>query len=335
MATAMSAGVSRRAVLACVAIALGCAGAPTVPTRAAPTPPDLHGEILALLPRDPIAWLRIDTAALRRSPHYEPLRELRHAEVETLRQEVGVDVLAESQMAVVALYAPPASATTGWPVLIVRSAGAFDQEAILAAARARSPQAEASEARTEGTLRYRVVGQRAYAFPAADVMVVMERGMVRRVAARLSGQHTHSALVDPRFEVLWTRAGAEMGTLTAAADLAALRAHSGTRIDAPEAETLRLAVGRADGPGEVTVHLSAETASAAAAQTVRETVDAACRQAAGQWELRLLGLARLLEHGITARNEGIYVDVTIQATEREASRAMRAAHVAQAFQTGE
>ena len=54
-------------------------------------------------------------------------------------------------------------------------------------------------------------------FPAPDVMLVMERALVRRVAARLVGANERSVLDDPRFTELWRAAGGTDGAVTAAA----------------------------------------------------------------------------------------------------------------------
>jgi hypothetical protein len=336
-------GSCRRGVTVMVWAALaaatgGCATAPAVrPVAEAPrVRPDVHGEVLSLLPAGALGWVRLDLETLRRSPHYEGALELSTslgADLPLVRRELGMDVFREGATVALAIYAPPGRTGAGWPVAVVR--GRFNRASVLAEARARVPAAAApaegaqGEAETveQGTA-YTVVGQRAYMFPADDVMLVMARGLVRRVAARLAGIDATSALDDPHFADLLARLGPGAHPARAAVDLGAIRARQpevgrGVR----QAEQLQRVVAWADLGEGATLQAFGQTGSEASAAELARLLTAESRRVGGLLPVRLLGLSRLLREGVQATATGDTVRLGVEASRDEARRALRIATI--------
>lgn len=312
---------------------LALAGCATTTTAAHPTataqtrrPPDIHGDPLALLPHGAVAWSRIDAATLRASPYFEEglamAREL-GADLALLERELGFDAIHRAERVALAVYLPPGGdAQTGWPLVYAR--GTFDRAAILSAAAARP---EAHGERSEGTehgVPFTLVGNRAYMFPASDVMLVMERALARRVASRLSGDSQRSVLTDDRFTDLWQRAGGIEGPLVAAVDLEAIRPQLRGQAASTEANALEAIVARAEAPGTVTLHAAGRAQNANAAHMIVRTIDDAREEVAGQIAVRLLGLSRVLREGIRTREDGATVRVDVDMRPEEARRVLRA-----------
>lgn len=319
-----------------VVASVGCAAAQTTTNTAASArrvAPDVHGEPLALLPRGAVAWVRVDVAAAHASPHYDRAMELATqlgAEFDTMRRELGFDPFQHASMAALALYlAPGRGAQAGWPVFYAR--GDIDRAQILAAARARNDGAAGTEGR-EGGIAYTAIGTRVYMFPAPDVVIAMERAMLRRVAERLTGEVEGSAADEPRFRALWQSAEGTEGVVRVAADLAAMRDQ--VRIDSREASQLDALVARAELSGEVTVVAVGEAHDAAGAQSVARTVQASARQAGSQLAVRLLGLSRLLNEGVQIEARDREVLLHVHATSDEARRAARIASVLRDVESG-
>ncbi len=326
--------MSNRLVTLALALSLASLGgcATTSATRATATaaharqPPDIHGDPLAVLPHGAVAWTRVDAATLRASPYFEEgvamAREL-GADLAMLERELGFDAIHRAERIALAIYLPPGSdARNGWPLVYAR--GTFDREAILTAAAARP---EAHGARSEGVehgVTFTVVGDRAYMFPAADVMLVMERALARRVAARLSGESSRSVLTDDRFSDLWRRAGGIEGPFVAAVDLESIRPQLRGQAASPEAEALEALVARGEAPGAVTVHAVGRAANANAAHMIVRTIDDARSEVAGQLAVRLLGLSRVLREGIRSGEDGANVTVDVDMRPEEARRVLRA-----------
>ncbi len=316
------------ALIACLLAPLGCAstGTSTAARAEAPRPPDAHGELLALLPPGAVAWGRFELTEARQSPHFNGALELAvtlGADVASVRRELGFDALHDAERLVFGVYLPPGTtATGGWPVLVAR--GRYDRAAVLQAARERTPGASPEEG-TEQGVAYVSVGQRAYMFPASDVVVVMERSLVRRVAARLVGEERRSVLDDDRFNDLWGRVDGRHGALQVAADLAAIRTRVrvSTRGMARTGEGLDRLVAWGDVPGDVSVRAAGQAHTEAAAREIVRLVDASTRELAGQVMVRILGLGRLLREGVVARAEGERVTLTVQANSVEAGRVLR------------
>jgi hypothetical protein len=316
-------------LLALVALA-GCATTATAsqPTHAARahTPPDVRGDALALLPHGAVAWARVDAAALRASPHFDAGIELARglgADFAMLERELGFDAIRSAERVAFAIYLPPGeSAQGGWPLVYAR--GRFDREAILTAAAARpDAHGQRSEA-TEHGLTFTVVGNRAYLFPAPDVMLVMERALVRRVAARLSGESSRTVLTDERFTALWRAAGGMGGPFALAMDLAAMRARMRMQSPSPEAEALDAFVVHGDAPGALTAQAAGTARDANAAHLIVTTIDDARAEVGGQLPVRLLGLSRVLRDGIRTHEDGATVRVEVDATADEVRRLLRA-----------
>jgi len=311
----------------------GCASAPT-PRPEAPVArvrPDLGGELLALLPAGSLGWVRLDLAALRRSPHYEGTLELAGtlgADLPLVRRELGMDVFQAGRAVALAIYAPPGRTGPGWPVAIVR--GGFTREAVLAEARARvptAPQGAPAEAEEQG-LAYTVVGQRAYAFPADDVMVVMARGLVRRVAAHLAGADAHGAHDDPRFADLAARLAPGDHPIRVAVDLGAVRDRQPTAVrGVPQGEQLMRAVGWGRLDDGAQVEVIGQTGTEASAAELARLLGAESRRIGGLLPVRLLGLSRLLREGVQVAADGDRVRVAVQADRDEARRALRIASI--------
>jgi hypothetical protein len=321
---------ARLALALALALLAGCAAAPaagretTVVTRGPRHPPDVHGDPLRLLPADALTWVRADLAALRASAHFEAGMSLARdlgADFARVERELGFDPFRRADALAFAVYAPPGNGPGGWPIVYAR--GAFDRDAVLASARARAPQSPPTTL-TEESLAFTVIGERAYLFPAPDVMLVMERALVRRVAARLAGASERAALDDPRFAELWRAAGGTEGPVTAAADLAAMRSRNPTPNDPPQARGLDLAVLRGDARGDVTVRAAALARDAATARAAVTEFDAIREDAAGQLAVRLLGLSGLLREGIQTRADGPLAVVTVDARQDDVRRLLRA-----------
>lgn len=307
---------------------LGCASTGTTVTARVepPRPPDVHGELLSLLPPGAVAWGRFELSEARRSPHFNGALELAvtlGADVAGVRRELGFDALHEAEKLAFGVYLPPsAGANGGWPVIVAR--GPYDRAAVLQAARERSPGATPEEGSERG-VAFTIVGQRAYMFPASDVVVVMERSLVRRVAERLAGHERRSVREDERFNDLWALVDGQHGALQVAADLAAIR----TRVRVPArgvartGEGLDRLVAWGDVPGDVSVRAAGQAHTEAAAREIVRLVDASTRELGGQVMVRLLGLGRLLREGVVARADGERVTLTVQANTAEAGRVLR------------
>jgi hypothetical protein len=316
-------------LLACSLVAsLGCAstGTPAAAVVEAPRPPDVHGELLALLPPGAVAWGRFDLAAARRSPHFDGALALATslgAEVESVQRELGFDALRQSERLVFGIYLPPGTtARGGWPIIVAR--GGYDRAAVIRAARVTARDAAPEEGSERG-VAYTIVGQRAYMFPADDVVVVMERSLVRRVAARLVGEERRSMRDDEHFNDLWALADGQQGSLQVAADLAAIRSRVNLRARgaARTGDGLDRLVAWGDVPGDVSVRAAGQAHDAAAAGEITRLIDASTRELSGQVMVRVLGLGHLLRDGIAARAEGDRVTLRVQASAQEASRVLR------------
>ena len=307
---------------------LSCAstGTPAVAVVEVSRPPDVHGELLALLPPGAVAWGRFELAEARRSPHFEGALEVATtlgAEVDSVQRELGFDALHQAEKLVFGVYLPPGTAAhAGWPVIVAR--GAYDRAAVIRAARAAAHDAVPEEG-SERAVPYTIVGSRAYMFPAADVVMVMERSLVRRVAAGLLGAERHSMNDDHRFDDLWALVEGRHGALQVAADLAAIRTRVNLRMSgmARTGDGLDRLVACGDVPGDVRVRVAGQAHSEAAAQEIARLVDASTRQLGGQLAVRLLGLGRLLREGITAHVVGDRVTLNVQASTSEAGRVLR------------
>lgn len=318
----------RLALALCALSPLSCAttGTAAVAAAEARRPPDVHGELLALLPPGAVAWGRFELAEARRSPHFEGALELATslgAEVASVQRELGFDALHLAEKLVFGVYLPPGTAANaGWPVIVAR--GAYDRAAVIRAARVAARDA-APEEGVERSVAYTIVGSRAYMFPAPDVVIVMERSLVRRMAARLLGEERRSVRDDDRFDDLWALVDGRQGSLQVAADLAAIRSRINMRMRGVgrSGDGLDRLVARADVPGDVSARAAGQAHTPAAAQEIARLVDASTRQLSGQLAVRLLGLGRLLREGITTHVEGDRVTLTVQATSTEAGRVLR------------
>lgn len=316
-----------------------CASTPPPPpvvAAPAPRPPDPHGDPLSLMPRGAVAWVRIQAETARRSPHFEPAMQLvsrMGVDLEMLRRELGVDVMQRASVAAVAVYMPPGTApSTGWPLVMMR--GGVDREAILTSARAHAEGAQ-DEAVTEAGVRFTVVGQRAFVFPADDVVLTMDRALLRRVGARLAGRDRHSLRTEPRFTALWRAAELDpsaAGTLDVATDLVAIRARTQLRTSVPQQALLDAFVLRAEIPGAVTVRVAGEARDAAGATELVRTVQTTSRQIAGQMAVRLLGLGRVLGEGLSVRAAERGVFLNLDAREDEARRLFRLSSILEDLQ---
>jgi hypothetical protein len=286
----------------------------------------VHGELLALLPPGAVAWGRFDLADARRSPHFDgalALATALGAEVEGVQRELGFDALHQAERMVFGVYLPPGSGGNGgWPIIVAR--GPYERAAVIRAARVTARDAAPEEGSERG-VAYTIVGQRAYMFPATDVVVVMERSLVRRMAARLVGEERRSMRDDEHFNDLWALVDGQHGSLQVAADLAAIRSRVNlhARGVARTSEGLDRLVAWADVPGDVSVRAAGQAHNDAAATEITRLVDASTRQLGGQVMVRLLGLGRLLREGVVARAQGDRVTLTVQANASEAGRVLR------------
>lgn len=318
----------------------GCTGAAHVaaPPRVVaprPVPPDLHGEPLALLPPRPLLWLRVDAAEARASQHWPTVSAMLAQNagdaLRTLERELGFDPLQQADMLALGMYArpgaPSGSEAHPWPIFLAR--GRIDASAILAAARARAAADDPLTERSEGGLRVYATRVRAYAFPAPDVVLVFDPALTRRVARQLSGEERESALHDGRFDALWEQAGGRGGSVQLAADGAQIRASGGEEAEDPLARSIDQSVLRLEAPGEVRASVIALAVDEPSAQRLVATVDETRGSLLRNFAVRMLGLQRLLQQGLTAVHEGRLVRVRVEARADEASRVLRAAQVLQ------
>lgn len=319
---------SLRLALALVALA-GCAT--TGVTRPTGTsvarhvaPPDVHGDPLRLLPAGAITWMRADTAALRASPHFEGGMSLARdlgADFALVERELGFDPFRHAERVALAVYAPPGDAQAGWPLVYAR--GGFDREAVLNAARGRNTGAAPTEV-TEAGMTFTVIGERAYLFPASDVMFVMERALIRRAAARLSGENDGTVTDDARFGDLWRAAGGMNGAFAAAADLAATRARVRVQGEPAQAQGLELLVIHGDAPGDATIRAAALARDEQTARAAVAEIDSIRNETAGQLLVRLAGLSGLLRDGIQTSTDGRIAIANVQAGADDVRRLLRA-----------
>ncbi len=318
---------SLRALVPLLAL-VGCAttGGSRLDAPARNVPADLRGDLVAMLPANPLMWVDFDLASARRSAHFDGVLSLATelgADLAMVRRELGFDWTRQADRLAFAIYAPPGEgAQQGWPLLVAR--GRFVRSEVLAEARTRVP-GEAPSERSEGGILFTVLGQRAYAFPVEGVMLVMERGLLRRVAQRLSGEARESASDDRRFAGLWLAAEGE-GNVRVAVDLAGIRARQ--RVDvrrAPQAGLVDRFVGRALLTDAATLRAAGECHDARGATVVSEAVTAEARRYGGNLAVRLFGMSRLMNEGVQARAEGDMAVVRIDATRDEARRLLRVA----------
>ncbi len=321
-------------VMVALALMGGCATTPATPPTTDPprVRRDLTGEVLALLPAGALGWVRLDLAALRQSPHYEGVLELAGtlgADLPLVRRELGMDVFRVGTMAALAIYAPPGRTGPGWPVAVVR--GQYTRASVLAEARARVPQSgpAATPEAVEQGLAYTVVGQRAYAFPTHDLMIVMERGLVRRVAGHLAGADAHSAHDDPRFADLAGRLDPGDHPVRVALDLQAVRARQPVAAvrGVPQSDQLMRVVGWGNLGEGATIQAYGQTGTEASAAELARLLGAESRRLGGLLPVRLLGLSRLLREGFQVGAEGDIVRLSVEASRDEARRALRIATI--------
>lgn len=317
----------------CVALVafVGCAGARARDAAHAPRvqrarrPPDLHGDPLLLLPAGALAWMQADTASLRASPHFASAMALAAelgADFARVERELGFDPFRNAERLALAVYAPPGDAQTGWPLVYVR--GGFEREAVLAAARAHRGNVRDTEEVVEAGMTFTLHGERAYLFPAPDVMFVMERALLRRAAARLSGESAQSVRDDLRFGDLWHILGGMDGMFAAAADLAATRSRVRPQGEARAAQGLELLVVRGDVSGDAVVHAAALARDAQTARAVVTELDALRRATAGQILVRLAGLSGFLRDGIEVGVDGRMAFAHVRARHDDVRRLLRA-----------
>jgi hypothetical protein len=300
---------------------------------------DVRGEPLALLPAQPLMWLRVDAAEARGSQHWSALAPLveRAAgdSLQVLERELGFNLLADAELFAFGLYARPGNTPTGappWPMLYVR--GSLDREAILAAARARAAADDPLTERREAGLHFHATRSRAYLFAAPDVLILFDPALTGRLARQLAGEAAGSASVDARFDPLWTEAGGRGGTVQLAADAAALRAQRvAAEAEEPLARSLEQGVLRLDAADEVRAGVVALAASEETAQRLVGSIEESRQTFARNFAVRMLDLRRLLQQGITAVHEGRQVRVRVEARAEEVSRALRAAELLQRMTT--
>jgi hypothetical protein len=332
--------MKRRLIALCV-LALSCTAACAGAPHAGPAgahrnqPRDVHGEPLALLPPGALVWARMDVATARSSPHWSTLYELAQRNggdfLRTLDRELGFNPFERAQLAAFALYAPPggvSNAAHGWPALYVR--GAIDRDGILAAARARAAADDPPTLRTVEGVSFVATRERAYLFPATDVVIVFDPALTRRVLHQLSGEEPHSVADDSHFADLWTQAGGNSGTLRMAGDVTALRS-TGLVTAGDDTGALESFVARADGTGSIELHIAGLATSEQGARQVVARVDEVRESLLGRLEVRFLGLSRLLNQGVTAVQEGRLVRMSVDARSDEVSRVLRAAQFLQQF----
>lgn len=320
--------LSLRLALALAALA-GCATTGAANPRGVSVarhahPPDVHGDPLRLLPGGAITWMRVDAAALRASPHFDAGMALARdlgADFALVERELGFDPFRRAERVAFAVYAPPGDAQAGWP--LIYASGGFDREAVLTAARARNTGAAPSEV-TEGGMTFTVIGERAYLFPASDVMFVMERALVRRAAARLSGESDATVTDDARFGDLWRAAGGMNGAFAGAADLAATRARVRVQGEPAQAQGLELLVVHGDAPGDATIRAAALARDERTARAAVAEIDSIRNETAGQLLVRLAGLSGLLRDGIQTGTDGRIAIATVQAGADDVRRLLRA-----------
>lgn len=288
-------------------------------------PPDVHGDPLALFPAGAVMWTRADAATLRASPHFEAGMQLARdlgADFATVERELGFDPFQHAERVAFAVYLPPGeTATAGWPLVYAR--GGFQRDAVLASARAHAANATPTETADEG-LSFTVIGERAYVFPADDVMLVMERALVHRVAARLAGATSRTVLTDDRFQSLWAAIGGMEGPFALAAELAAMRGRVRLQGQPPEAEALDSVVVRGAAPDDVTLRAAGLGRDEAAAAMIERTLREARDEVAGQLSVRLLGLSRLLNEGVHTTVDGRVVRANVDGSAADVRRLLRA-----------
>lgn len=321
---------SLRFALVALALLAGCAttqstaGTNTAAAHRTRHPPDVHGDPLRLLPAGAITWMRTDAAALRASPHFDAGMALARdlgADFALVERELGFDPFRSAERVAFAVYAPPGDAQAGWPLVYAR--GGFDRDAVLASARARNNNTAPTTVTEEG-MAFTVIGERAYLFPAPDVMLVMERALVRRAAARLSGEAERSVLDDARFGDLWRAAGGMDGAFAAAADLAATRARVRVQGEPAQAQGLELLVVHGDAPSDATVRAAALARDEQSARAAVAEIDDIRNETAGQLIVRLAGLSSLLREGIQTSTDGRIALASVQARNDDVRRLLRA-----------
>ncbi len=327
------------ALLACCT-ACGAAARPVVagqPVRGAP--PDVHGEPLALLPAGPVVWLRVDVRRLRASQHWDlafPLVVHDAGEsLATLERELGFDPLRSADMVALGLYTPPGTragdGSHAWPVFYAR--GAIHSQAIIDAARARARPDDPLIERSVDGVTYMATRERGYLFPADDVVMMFDASLARRVVRQLAGLHAGSAARETRFESLWAQADGRDGTIQFSGDVATLRS-IGAPVDEMAAAAgqgslgasrVEQVVGRADLDAALAVRFVALASSEQAAQRIVSDIDAVRASLMRRWDVRLLGMTRLLMQGITDVHEGRTVRVRVDAQAGEVVRILRVA----------
>jgi hypothetical protein len=303
--------------------------------------PDLHGEPLALLPPAPLVWARIDLHAVRQSQHWEnafPLLQHNAGEtLATIERELGFDPIRVADMVALGLYAPPGAhagdGSHAWPVFYAR--GAIQRDAIISAARARARPDDPLGERAVDGVHYLATRERAYLFPAPDVVMVFDTSLTRRVIRQLAGDEERSPLRDARFDTLWSQIDGRNGAMQFAGDVASLRS-IGAPVDEvvqatgqgeSGASRIEQAVIRGDADASVQFRIAALASSDEAAQQIVHDIDAVRDALLRRWDVRLLGMTRLLMQGLTDVHEGRVVRVRIDAQAGEVVRLLRVAQL--------
>ena len=316
----------------------------TVATPAShPIPPDLHGEPLAFLPSSPLVWVRVDMRAVRVSQHWEagfPLLAQNAGEgLATIERELGFDPIRVADMVALGLYAAPGArpgdGSHAWPVFYAR--GAIQREAILVAARARARPDDPLIEHTVDGVRFLATRERGYLFPANDVVFVFDAALTRRVLHQIDGTERSSVGNESRFDALWTQIDGRNGAIEVAGDAASLRA-IGAPVDevasaAGEGDlgTSRIeqAVMAADLDAAVHIRVAALASDNDAAQRIVSNIDAIRSALLHRWDVRLLGMTRLLMQGLTDVHEERIVRIHLDAEPAEVVRLLRVARLAQ------
>jgi hypothetical protein len=219
---------------------------------------------------------------------------------------------------------------------VLYARGQIQRDAIVAAARARARPDDPLVERTMEGVSYYATRERGYLFPASDMVMVFDAALTRRVIRELQGLETESPARETRFDSLWSQADGRRGAIQFAGDIAALRA-MGAPVDEVAtaagqgnagASRLERAVLRADVDAAVSIRIAALASDPDAAHRVVADIDAVRTALMRRWDVRLLGMSRLLMQGLTDVNEGRTVRIRVDAQPSEVVRLLRVARIA-------
>jgi hypothetical protein len=310
----------------------GTAGT-TVGVQAGPAPIDPRGEIVRLLPPNASGWARIELARARMSPHWAAVTAVMTNEgvmeqIGRFEAHTGINALQSDRVAL-AVY--PSQSEQSESVSVIVAQGGQTESNVRA--RWAEHQLSPREEHVGSLTVYHLGEDISVAFLASDVLAVFNSAVAARLARQMAGIESTNATQNTVYAPLWEQAGVPpTGLLVAAGDATSFHQFRDAReaLSLPAMEQFVL---RAELTSDQQLSVRA-VGRARDAQTAAQTaaeLEALRRSYGERFVIRLMGFGRLLNQGITAVSDGVYVRVSIDTANDEVARVIRAIHTAEAL----